>query len=189
MVAHELERQAVVAFPEYKSPLQPRPHFIPPAAQFSHAGPGVDVRGAKHLLRRGDHAAQLAALSGGEPAYRRQQPLIDADFLSYSHEDAVAVTRICDALRSESMEGWFDQSELRHGDAWDAKIRLQIKEWAQFMTEVAGFFPDSRALEGDVAIFIPDLAVHVVHSDRDDRCAVFVGEGLGPRRIESRIRW
>jgi len=56
-----------------------------------------------------------------------------AVFLSYASQDADAARRICDALRSAGIEVWFDQSELRGGDAWDQKIRRQIKECALFM--------------------------------------------------------
>ena len=41
--------------------------------------------------------------------------------------------RICEALRAGGLEVWFDQSELRGGDAWDASIRKQIKECALFV--------------------------------------------------------
>lgn len=56
-----------------------------------------------------------------------------AVFLSYASQDAEAAKRICDALRQAGVEVWFDQSELRGGDAWDAKIRKQIKECALFV--------------------------------------------------------
>ncbi len=56
-----------------------------------------------------------------------------AVFLSYASQDAEAARRICDALRAEGLEVWFDQSELRGGDAWDASIRKQIKECALFV--------------------------------------------------------
>jgi len=49
-------------------------------------------------------------------------------FLSYASQDADAARRICEALRTAGLEVWFDQSELRGGDAWDASIRKQIKE-------------------------------------------------------------
>jgi hypothetical protein len=42
-----------------------------------------------------------------------------AIFLSYAKQDAAAAERICDALRAAGIEVWFDQSELRGGDAWD----------------------------------------------------------------------
>ena len=54
-------------------------------------------------------------------------------FLSYASQDADAARRICDALRAAGLEVWFDQSELRGGDAWDASIRKQIKECALFV--------------------------------------------------------
>ena len=53
-----------------------------------------------------------------------------AVFLSYASQDAEAARRICEALRAAGVEVWFDQSELVGGDAWDQKIRKQIKECA-----------------------------------------------------------
>ncbi len=54
-------------------------------------------------------------------------------FLSYAREDTDAARRMAEALRAFGIEVWFDQSELRGGDAWDAKIRRQIKECALFL--------------------------------------------------------
>src|SRR5882757_3094520 len=56
-----------------------------------------------------------------------------AVFLSYASQDAEAAKRICGALRVAGVEVWFDQSELRGGDAWDQSIRRQIKECALFV--------------------------------------------------------
>src|SRR3954466_11178928 len=53
-----------------------------------------------------------------------------AVFLSYASEDAAAALRISEALRQAGVEVWFDQNELVGGDAWDQKIRRQIKECA-----------------------------------------------------------
>jgi TolB-like protein/Tfp pilus assembly protein PilF len=53
-----------------------------------------------------------------------------AVFLSYASQDAEAAKRICEALRGAGVEVWFDQSELVGGDAWDQKIRKQIKDCA-----------------------------------------------------------
>lgn len=53
-----------------------------------------------------------------------------AVFLSYAKQDADAASKICEALRAAGVEVWFDQSELRGGDAWDAAIRRQIKTCA-----------------------------------------------------------
>ena len=59
--------------------------------------------------------------------------LSQAVFLSYASQDARAAQRICDALRAANVEVWFDQSELRGGDAWDRQIRNQIQHCALFM--------------------------------------------------------
>jgi tetratricopeptide (TPR) repeat protein len=56
-----------------------------------------------------------------------------AVFLSYASEDADAAQRICAALRADGIEVWFDRSELRGGDVWDATIRRQIKNCALFI--------------------------------------------------------
>ena len=60
-----------------------------------------------------------------------------AVFLSYASQDAEAAKRICDALRAAGVEVWFDQSELRGGDAWDALIRKRIKECALFVPVIS----------------------------------------------------
>ena len=60
-----------------------------------------------------------------------------AVFLSYASQDAEMARRICEALRAAGVEVWFDQSELRGGDAWDGKIRQQIKECALFMPVIS----------------------------------------------------
>jgi TolB-like protein len=56
-----------------------------------------------------------------------------AVFLSYASQDAEAARRICESLRAAGIEVWFDQSELRGGDAWDQKIRQQIHDCALFV--------------------------------------------------------
>src|SRR5262249_18587328 len=60
-----------------------------------------------------------------------------AVFLSYASEDAEAARKICDALRAAGIEVWFDQSELRGGDAWDHSIRKHIKNCALFIPLVS----------------------------------------------------
>ena len=60
-----------------------------------------------------------------------------AIFLSYASQDADTARRICDALRAAGLEVWFDQSELRGGDAWDASIKKQIKECALFVPMIS----------------------------------------------------
>jgi len=56
-----------------------------------------------------------------------------AVFLSYASQDAEAARRIFDALRAAGIDVWFDQSELRGGDAWDRQIRKQIHDCTLFV--------------------------------------------------------
>jgi hypothetical protein len=44
-----------------------------------------------------------------------------AVFLSYASEDVEAAQRLTETLRAAGVEVWFDQSELRGGDAWDSR--------------------------------------------------------------------
>ena len=60
-----------------------------------------------------------------------------AVFLSYASQDAPAAEKIAAALRACGIEVWFDQSELRGGDAWDQSIRRQIKTCALFIPIVS----------------------------------------------------
>ncbi len=57
-------------------------------------------------------------------------PAQPALFVSYAREDSVAAARIAEALRSHGIEVWFDQNELRGGEAWDQKIRGQLRTCA-----------------------------------------------------------
>jgi TolB-like protein/tetratricopeptide (TPR) repeat protein len=56
-----------------------------------------------------------------------------AVFLSYTSQDSEAARGLCEALKAVGVEVWFDQSELRGGDAWDQSIRRQIKACAIFI--------------------------------------------------------
>jgi TolB-like protein len=58
-------------------------------------------------------------------------------FLSYASEDRRAAQRIRDALPDFGMEVWYDESDLVGGDAWDQKIRRQIRECAYFMPVIS----------------------------------------------------
>jgi TolB-like protein len=60
-----------------------------------------------------------------------------AVFLSCASQDAAAAGRICETLRAAGIEVWFDQTELRGGDAWDQSIRKQIKTCALFLAVIS----------------------------------------------------
>jgi hypothetical protein len=71
---------------------------------------------------------------GGDTAVRGSQRAV---FISYASDDTDAVARICSSLRAASIEVWYDKSDLRGGDAWDAAIRQQIKACAVFMPVIS----------------------------------------------------
>ena len=104
--------------------------------------------------------------------------------MSYAREDTAAALRIAEALRSHGVEVWFDQNELRGGDAWDQKIRRQIAECALFVPLISlhtqernkGYF----RLEWKLAVEqthlllegVPFLAPVVIDDTRDSGAAV-----------------
>ncbi len=47
-------------------------------------------------------------------------------------------------MRSHGFEVWFDQDELRGGEAWDRKLRGQIKECALFVPVVSAHTQERR---------------------------------------------
>jgi hypothetical protein len=58
-------------------------------------------------------------------------------FLSYASDDRQAARALGDALTSFGLEVWLDESALGGGDAWDQKIRRQIRECDYFMPVVS----------------------------------------------------
>jgi TolB-like protein len=103
-----------------------------------------------------------------------------AVFLSYASQDAAAAQKICQTLRAAGIEVWFDQSELRGGDAWDQSIRKQIKTCGLFLPvishtthdRVEGYFrlewklavDRSHLIAADQAFLLPV----VIDDTRDD---------------------
>ena len=69
-----------------------------------------------------------------------------AVFLSYASQDAGAAQKIAEALRAGGIEVFLDQSELRGGDAWDKKIRREIRDCVLFIPIVSHHTQDR--LEG-----------------------------------------
>ena len=102
-----------------------------------------------------------------------------AIFLSYASQDAEAARRICEALRAGGVEVWLDQSELAGGDAWDQKIRQQIKECALFVPIISantqarreGYFrrewKQAAARTHDMADGTPFILPVVIDATRD----------------------
>jgi hypothetical protein len=70
----------------------------------------------------------MAASQPNDPS--RPAPSV---FLSYASEDRQSVQAIRDALPGLGLDVWYDESELGGGEAWDQKIRRQIRECDFFM--------------------------------------------------------
>src|SRR5206468_4285483 len=87
--------------------------------------------------RRLGRAAQRSAFPHARGKGSAVSDSTKAVFLSYAREDTDAARRIADALRGFGVEVWFDQAELRGGDAWDAQIRKQIRECALFIPVIS----------------------------------------------------
>ncbi len=75
-------------------------------------------------------------MSHREPMPEPSSPT-GAVFISYASQDAEAALRICEALRAAGAEVWFDQSELRGGDSWDAQIKRHIHDCVIFIPVIS----------------------------------------------------
>jgi hypothetical protein len=72
-----------------------------------------------------------------DPGAADSQPPRPSVFLSYASEDRQAARLLRDALPGFGLEVWYDESELGGGEAWDQKIRRQIRECDYFMPLVS----------------------------------------------------
>jgi hypothetical protein len=72
--------------------------------------------------------------SAGETNPHSQRPSV---FLSYASEDRSAASLIRDSLAAAGLDVWYDENELGGGDAWDKKIRQQIRECDYFMAVIS----------------------------------------------------
>jgi hypothetical protein len=77
----------------------------------------------------------MAAMSSGSDT--DNPPSRPSVFLSYASEDRSAASAIRDAMAAAGLDVWYDENELGGGDAWDKKIRRQIRECDYFMAVVS----------------------------------------------------
>jgi TolB-like protein len=144
-----------------------------------------------------------------EESPKPASPPTGAVFLSYASQDKEAAQHICAALRSAGIEVWFDQSELRGGDAWDHSIRSQIKTCALFVPvisrnthdRVEGYFrlewklavDRSYLISADQAFLVP-VAIDDTRDD-DERVPerfrdvqwTRLPDGIAPARFVERV--
>ncbi len=58
-------------------------------------------------------------------------------FISYASEDRAAARTLRDTLAAAGLVVWYDENELGGGDAWDQKIRREIRDCDYFMPLVS----------------------------------------------------
>jgi TolB-like protein len=129
----------------------------------------------------------------GEESPKPASTPTGAVFLSYASQDAEAAQKICDALGAAGIEVWFDQSELRGGDAWDRQIRKQIHHCTLFIAIISahsdarreGYFRREWKLAvertADMAEDVPFLIPVVIDSTKDATARV-------PERFQE-VQW
>ncbi|HVS77740.1 MAG TPA: toll/interleukin-1 receptor domain-containing protein, partial [Steroidobacteraceae bacterium] len=76
----------------------------------------------------------MSTPAGHPETSARPRPTV---FLSYASEDRRAAQLLRDALPGFGLEVWYDESDLVGGDAWDQKIRRQIRECDYFMPVIS----------------------------------------------------
>jgi hypothetical protein len=134
--------QPVTAAPPVQPPVHapvPVPETRPQAA---HAEP---TRSAP---------APAAPQEGSPPAF----------FVSYARDNLDAAKQLVEALRAAGLEVWLDLGKLQAGDAWDLKIRRNIKTCSFFIALISretdarqeGYFRREWAMAADRALYFAD---------------------------------
>ncbi len=105
-------------------------------------------------------------------------------FLSYASEDRAVAARLAEALRAKGIDVWFDANELRGGDAWDDKIRRQIKTCTFFIPIISD---NTQAREEGYFRREWRLAVERAHDMADDRPFILPLTLIPVRPEEARV--
>lgn len=64
-------------------------------------------------------------------------PPLPSVFISYASADRAAARALRDCLAAAGLEVWLDEEELGGGEAWDTKLRNQIKTCTYFMPVIS----------------------------------------------------
>ncbi|HKB57721.1 MAG TPA: toll/interleukin-1 receptor domain-containing protein [Lacunisphaera sp.] len=70
-------------------------------------------------------------------AHDTTPPPLPSVFVSYASSDRAAARALRDTLTAAGLEVWLDEDELGGGEAWDAKIRNQIRTCTYFMPVIS----------------------------------------------------
>jgi hypothetical protein len=91
-------------------------------------------------------------------------PTPPAFFVSYARDNLDAAKQLVEALRAAGLEVWLDLGKLQAGDAWDLKIRRNIKTCSFFIALISrqtdarqeGYFRREWAMAADRALYFAD---------------------------------
>lgn len=97
-------------------------------------------------------------------------------FLSYASEDRSAARALRDTLAAAGLEVWLDEDELGGGEAWDTKLRNQIRTCTYFMPLISattearreGYFRREWRLAVERTLDIADDVMFLVPVVLDD---------------------
>jgi TolB-like protein/tetratricopeptide (TPR) repeat protein len=143
-------------------------HWLPCNGPSKAAGGSLAVR-YWGTLTKSLHMADRAGPENPKEPPATPAPWPDSSkgvFLSYASQDAEAATRISEALSAGGIAVWFDQGELRGGDAWDQMIRRQIKACHLFVPIISA---NTQAREEGYFRREWKLAVERTHDMADNR--------------------
>src|SRR5471030_500147 len=82
-------------------------------------------------------ASRVIMSTASDPVATPPPPPAPSVFISYASEDRTAARALRDTLTAAGLEVWYDENELGGGDAWDQKIRRQIRECDYFMALIS----------------------------------------------------
>ncbi|MDI1319563.1 MAG: toll/interleukin-1 receptor domain-containing protein [bacterium] len=101
-------------------------------------------------------------------------------FISYASEDRPAVLLLRNALEAAGLDVWYDANELGGGDAWDQKIRRQIRDCDYFMPVISatterrkeGYFRREWRLAAERTMDMADDVMFLIPAVLDDTSEV-----------------
>lgn len=111
--------------------------------------------------------------SEGNPSPPAPAPSV---FISYASEDRAAARALRDALLAVGLDVWYDENELTGGDAWDQKLRRQIRDCEYFMPVISatterrkeGYFRREWRLASERTLDMADDVLFIVPVTIDD---------------------
>jgi hypothetical protein len=107
---------------------------------------GGAVEFVSELRQRWTDGAPAAPAAAPSAQARPGMPR-HAVFLSYASEDRAIVERMRSELDAAGIDAWFDRSELKPGESWNAAIAAGIDEAAAFVPVISGSVLGERSRE------------------------------------------